>query len=58
MENSDSYATITMQMALNKKMYETGRVSHDTYAKANEILIFRLTSAGYKDKIIHSEHYQ
>ena len=56
MENAGDYATITMQMALNKKMYETGRVNHDTYSRANEILTSRLTSAKNNDIIIHSEH--
>ena len=47
MEGNMQYDTITLklQMRLNKRMYETGGISHNMYAKANEALLARLTDS-------------
>ena len=36
---------INLQIGLNRKMYESGKISHDMYSKTNEILLSRLTNA-------------
>ena len=45
MENILDVVTIKLQIALNKKMYENGKITHDVYSKVNNILILRLTKA-------------
>ena len=46
---------IRMQIALNKRMYEAGRIGYDVYWRANEVLAGRLTSCADGDIINHSE---
>ena len=55
MEDYSDRITVTLQIALNKRMYEAGRIDYDTYSRANEILISRLTSCKDNAIINHSE---
>jgi len=47
--------TIKLQMGLNRRMYETGKIPYDLYSKTNEILIGRLTNAEEHDIITLNE---
>ena len=42
-EDVKNIAKIKIQIALNKKMYEIGKITYDIYSKVNEILVSRLT---------------
>jgi len=47
--------TIKLQMGLNQRMYDNGKIPYDLYSKTNEILISRLTNAERCDTISLSE---
>ena len=55
MENYLDVTTIKLQMALNKRMFEIGQITYNTYAHVHEILLFKLTSTNAVDIINHSE---
>ena len=44
LQNNLNQAKVKMQIIMNKRMYENGKISYATYSRANEILISRLTS--------------
>ena len=46
---------IHLQIGLNKRMYEIGKIPYEMYSKANEILISRLQSRGKCDIITSEE---
>ena len=46
--------TLRLQIALNKKMLDTGRIPYDLYSKANGTLIYKLTDFD-KDGIINQQ---
>jgi|GEM_PF-3081948 len=48
-------AKIKLQMGLNKRMYESGKITYKMYSRANEILISRLTSCEERDIIVLNE---
>jgi hypothetical protein len=50
--------TIKLQMALNKRMYDKGKISYDLYSQTNNILISRLTKIGNSGIITLSEKPQ
>ena len=42
MQNIFNPVTIKLQMGLNQRMYDAGKISYEIFSKANEILISRL----------------
>jgi len=44
MNNKSNFIIIKLQMGLNQKMYDIGKISYEMFSKANEILISRLQS--------------
>lgn len=55
MLNNLEPATIKIQLALNRRMYDTKKISYNMYSHVNDILISRLTVAEECGTIIHSE---
>lgn len=55
MDDSYGAAVIKLQMSLNKKMHEQGKISGYMYSCANELLLFKLTNISGNDIIFHSE---
>ena len=43
MANQLDNVSVSLQIALNKRMYELGKIPYDTYSRVNEILNYRLT---------------
>ena len=44
MQSCQNLITLKLQIALNRRMYDSGRISRDMYLKANDILLNRLTN--------------
>ena len=44
MQNNMTQVKIKLQIGLNQRLYDSGKISYDMYSKANEILISRLAS--------------
>ena len=40
----EDVATIKMQISMNKRMLEQGRITYDVYSQVNRILLIRLES--------------
>jgi len=55
MKNSLNPITIKLQMGLNQRMYDKGKISYDMYSQTNDILISRLTQAERCDIITLNE---
>lgn len=49
-------AVIQQQIALNRKMYETQKISKQLYNRTHEILLGRLTKIASIDNIIEAKH--
>jgi len=51
MQNNINPITIKIQMGLNKKLYDIGKISYEMFSKTNEILISRLNIYNDRDII-------
>ena len=45
MDDHAGAITLKLQMSLNKRMFETGRIPYALYSKANEVLSGKLTDS-------------
>ena len=58
MQNNMTQVKIKLQIGLNQRLYDSGKISYDMYSKANEILISRLTQSKNCDIITLNESVQ
>ena len=55
MQNNFNPVTIKLQMGLNQRMYDIGKITYEMFSKANEILISRLQLCNDYDIITLNE---
>ena len=55
MQNNFNPVTIKLQMGLNQRVYDIGKITYEMFSKANEILISRLQLCNDYDIITLNE---
>ena len=55
MDKQLGFITVKMQQLLNKRLYETRKISRNAYTAANDVLTARLTNAAGCGIVSHTE---
>ena len=55
MKPCNGFTFVKLQIALNKRMYEIGKIPYNTYSQANEILNSKLIYSFDDDIINHNK---